>query len=200
MMQVQPIPASWPEEKAQSFLEEFNDFYIYFWTVERVFPGPFFPAAAIEKNASLIRKMYGTSQPLLAAWPLYTEDMFIYAGFGEYDLRLRLNQLKLKLKAVIDFQMELNVHQGNYSKEQVVNYMTKGGFMTEAEAERKWDMLVLNPGYSFYPYAGYQEILDMERDYKAAKGDAFNQKDFLNKMAGFGPLPVRLLRTKLLTQ
>jgi len=144
-------------------------------------PGPFFPAAAIYKNASLVRKLYGTSLPLLAAWPLYTEDMFIYAGLGEYDLILRLSQLKLKLKTVIDFQMELNVHQGNYTKEQVVNYMTKGGFMTEAEAERKWEMLVLNPGYSFYPYAGLQEILDMERDYKAAKGDAFTQKEFLNK-------------------
>jgi len=199
-MQVQPIPASWPEDKVQSFLEEFNNFYINFWTVERVFPGPFFPATAIYKNASLIRKMYGTSQPLLSAWPLYTEEMFVYAGFNEYDLRHRLYQLKLKLKAVIDFQMELNVHQGNYSKEQVVNYMTKGGFMTEAEAERKWEMLVLNPGYSFYPYAGYQEILDMERDYKGAKGDAFNQKEFLNKLASFGPLPVRLLRSKLLTQ
>jgi uncharacterized protein (DUF885 family) len=76
--------------------------------------------------------------------------------------------------------------------------MIKGGFMTEAEAERKWDMLVLNPGYSFYPYAGYQEILDMEKDYKSAKGAAFDQKEFLNKLASFGPLPIRLLREKLL--
>jgi hypothetical protein len=197
-LEIQPIPASWPEDKVQSFLEEFNNFYINFWTVERIYPGTFFPAAAIYKNASLIRKLYGASQPLLTGWPLYTEEMFINAGFGEYDLRLRLNQLKLQLKAVIDFQMELNVHQGNYTKEQVVNYMIKGGFMTEAEAERKWDMLVLNPGYSFYPYAGYQEILDMEKDYKSAKGAAFDQKEFLNKLASFGPLPIRLLREKLL--
>jgi len=69
--------------------------------------------------------------------------------------------------------------------------------MTEAEAERKWQMLVLNPGYSFYPYAGYQEILDMEKDYKAAKGEAFNQKEFLNKLTGFGPLPIRQIKAKM---
>jgi len=197
-MQVQPIPGSWPEDQAQSFLEEFNNFYLNFWTVERIYPGMFFPAAAIGANpSSIIRKMAPVSQPLLAGWPLYTEEMFINAGFGEYDLRLRLNQLKLQLKAVIDFQMELNVHQGNYTKEQVVNYMTRGGFMTEAEAERKWQMLILNPGYSYYPYAGYQEILDIEKDYKAAKGAAFDQKEFLNKLTSFGPLPIRLIKTKI---
>ncbi|MCX6565262.1 MAG: DUF885 domain-containing protein [Candidatus Aminicenantes bacterium] len=196
-MQVQPIPASWPEDKVQSFLEEFNDFYLYFWTVERIYPGTFFPAAAPGPAPSILRKLAFFTQPLLAGWPLYTEEMFINAGFGEYDLRLRLNQLKLQLKSVIDFQMELNVHQGNYTKEQVVSYMTKGGFMSQAEAERKWDMLVLNPGYSYYPYAGYQEILDMEKDYKAAKGDAFDQKEFLNKLTSFGPLPIRLIKTKI---
>ncbi len=197
-IQIQPVPASWPEDKVQSFLEEFNNFYLYFWTVERVYPGMFFPAAAAAAvPSSIVRKLAPFAQPLLTGWPLYTEEMFIYAGFGEYDLRLRLNQLKLKLKAVIDFQMELNVHQGNFTKEQVIAYMTKGGFMTEAEAERKWQMLVLNPGYSFYPYAGYQEILDMEKDYKAAKGQAFNQKEFLNKLTGFGPLPIRQIKAKM---
>jgi len=196
-MQVQPIPASWPEDKVQSFLEEFNDFYLYFWTVEYIYPGTFFPAAAFGPTPSILRKLAPFSQPLLAGWPLYTEDMFIYAGFGEYDLRMRLNQLKLQLKAVIDFQMELNVHQGNYTKEQVTSYMMKGGFMSEAEAERKWDMLVLNPGCSYYPYAGYQEILDMEKDYKAAKGAAFDQKEFLNKLTSFGPLPIRLIKAKI---
>jgi hypothetical protein len=196
-MQVQPIPASWPEDKVQSFLEEFNDFYLYFWTVECIYPGTFFPAAAFGPTPSILRKLAPFSQPLLAGWPLYTEEMFIYAGFGEYDLRKRLDQLKLQLKAVIDFQMELNVHQGNYTKEQVISYMTKGGFMSQAEAERKWDMLVLNPGYSYYPYAGYQEILDMEKDYKAAKGAAFDQKEFLNKLTSFGPLPIRLIKAKI---
>jgi len=197
-MQIQPIPADWPEDKVQSFLEEFNNFYAYFWTIERVYPGPFFPAAFSGKSPSVLRKLASPVQPLLAGWPLYTEEMFINAGFGEYDLRLRLNQLKLQLKSVIDFQMEINVHQGSFTKEQVVNYMTKGGFMTQTEAERKWDMLVLNPGYSYYPYAGFQEILDLEKDYKNAKGESFNQKDFLNKLTSFGPLPIRLLKIKII--
>ncbi len=195
-VQVQPIPADWPEDKATGLLEEFTSFYLPFWTIERVYPGSYFPAALTRKNANIMRKLY-PSQPLMAGWPLYIEDMFIYAGYGEYDLRLRLNQLKLMLKAVIDFQMELNVHQGNMTKEQVVSYMTKQGFMTQAEAERKWDMIVLNPGQAVYPYMGYQEILDLEKQAKAAEGQAFSKKAFASKLLSQGPLPFRSLKSKL---
>ncbi|MCX6561465.1 MAG: DUF885 family protein [Candidatus Aminicenantes bacterium] len=194
-VQVQPIPADWTDEKANSFLEEFNHYYLPFWTIERIYPGSFFPAAITRKNANILRKLH-PSQPLIAGWPLYIEDTFIYAGFGEYDLRLRLNQLKLMLKAVIDFQMELNVHQGNMTKEQVVAYMTKQGFMTPAEAERKWDMIVLNPGLAVYPYMGLQEILDLEKAAKQTQGQAFNKKEFAAKLLSFGPMPLRSLKNK----
>jgi len=195
-IQVKSIPSDWDDAKATGFLEEFSRFYIPFWTIERIYPGSFFPAAQTRKNANILRKLY-PSQPLIAGWPLYVEDMFIYAGYGEYDLRLRFNQLKLMLKAVIDFQMELNVHQGNMTKEQVVNYMTRQGFMSQTEAERKWDMIVLNPGQAIYPYMGYQEILDLEKQAKAAEGQAFSKKAFAAKLLSQGPLPFRTLRGKL---
>ncbi len=194
--QIQPIPADWPEDKAAGLLEEFTSFYLPFWTIERVYPGSYFPAALTRKNANIMRKL-NPSLPLIAGWPLYVEDMFIYAGYGEYDLRLRLNQLKLMLKAVIDFQMELNVHQGNMTKEQVIAYMTKQGFMTTSEAERKWDMIVLNPGHAIYPYMGYQEILDLEKQAKAVEGSSFSKKAFASKLLSQGPLPFRSLKAKL---
>ncbi len=195
-LQIQPIPADWSDDKASSLLEEYNRFYMPFWTIERVYPGAYFPSAFTHKNASLLRKLY-PSQPLLAGWPLYIEDMFIYAGFGEYDLRLRLNQLKLMLKAVIEFQMELNIHQSTMSKEKVVEYMTRQGFMSQAEAERKWELITLNPGYSVYPYMGLQEILDFEKTAKLAQGQAFSKKEFAAKLLSFGPLPLRSLKTKI---
>ena len=61
-------------------------------------------------------------------------DELIFKGFGNYDLRLRLNQLKFLLKAVMDFKLELNIHQGGMTKEMAIAYMTRGGFQTEAEA------------------------------------------------------------------
>jgi hypothetical protein len=194
---ITPIPDDWSNDQVNSFLEEYTNYFLYFWIVEKVYPGPFVPTFFTRKDPSLIKKIY-PNPALIKGWPLYTEEMLINAGFGNYDLKLRLNQLKLQLKAVMDFQLELNIHQGTMTKEQAVAYMTKRGFQTQGEVERKWNLICLNPGESAYSYIGYQEILDMEKDYKKLKGDAFNQKEFLQKLLSYGALPIRVLKTKIM--
>jgi len=194
--QIHPVPDDWPNDQVQSFLEEYNNYMLTMWTIEKVYPGPFFPAALTRKNPSLLRRLY-PNEPLIKGWPIYAEDMFIYAGFGNYDLKLRLNELKLKLRAVIDFQLEISVHQFGLAKEEAIRLMTITGLQTPAEAERKWNQIVLNPGEAAYSYIGYQEILDMEKDYKKLNGDAFSQKEFLKKLVSYGAIPPRALKPKL---
>ena len=137
------------------------------------------------------------NQALLKGWPIFLEELFMESGYGNYDLRMRLNQLKLQLKTVIDFQMDINVHEGTWTKEKVVEYMTVRGFMTKAEAERHWNQIVLSPGEGALPYIGYQEILDMEKDQRKLKGEAFNDKDFLQKLVSYGAIPLRALKTRV---
>ena len=123
--------------------------------------------------------------------------MLIFAGFDDYNLRERLIQLKAQLKTVIDFQMDINIHQGTYTKDKVVDYMMRGGFMTQAEAEMRYDEIVLNPCEAALTYIGYQEILEMEKDYKKSAGDAFSKKDFLQKVLSYGPIPLRAIKMKI---
>ncbi len=195
-LQIMPIPADWTEEKATSFMEEQNDFALDFLTVQKVYPGTFVPTFFARKDASVVKKLYA-NQALVKGWPAYIEEMLINAGFGNYDLRLRLNQLKLMLKTVFDFQLELNIHQGTMTKEQAVNYMVRQGFQTDAEAERKWDSILLNPCDAALTYIGYQEILDLEKEARKMKGEAFNQKEFAQKLLSFGAIPLRELKVRL---
>lgn len=191
-----PIPETVDDQTATSFLEEFNNFFIPFFTTRNVYPGPFVPYYFTRKNPSLVRKMY-PNMPLLKGWPVFVEEMLINAGFGNYDLRLRLNQLKNRLKAVIDFNLDFNIHQAGMTKEQALAYMTRGAFLTEAEAELNWDRIILNPGEATYAYVGYQEFLDLELEYRKLKGDAYSKKEFLSKVLSYGALPLRLLKERL---
>lgn len=195
-LQVMPVPADWTNDQATLFMEEHNNYYLDFLTVQKVFPGPFVPVFFTRKDPSIVKKLYA-NQALLRGWPVYTEEMFINAGYRNYDLRLRLNQLKLQLKTVIDFQLELNIHQGGMTKEQATTYMVRTGFQSDIEAEKRWNQILLSPTDSALPYIGYQEILDLERDYKRLKGEAFNHKEFIQKLLGFGALPLRELKTRL---
>jgi len=195
-IELSPVPDNLTDDQAREILEEYNDFYMPFWAVRQIYPGSFVPAFFTNKSGTLMRKLY-PSGPLLRGWPAYVEQMLIYGGFGNYDLRQRLNQIKSQLKIVIDFQLELNIHQAGMTKEQAISYMTKRGFQTPAEAESKWNRILLNPCEAAYAYIGIQEIWDMEKDYKKAKGAAFSQKEFLQRLLGYGALPIRHLKAKL---
>ncbi|UCC40085.1 MAG: DUF885 domain-containing protein [Candidatus Aminicenantes bacterium] len=195
--QITPFPEDWGEEQTSSFLEEYNKFLIYFWTIREVYPGSFVPLYYTRKYESIVRRLY-PNMALIKGWPVSLEEMLIKSGFGNYDLKLRLNQLKLLLRTVLDFQLELNIHQGTMTKEQAIAYMTGRGFQTNAEAERKWEHIILNPGHCAYTYVGYQEILAMEKEYKNIKGDSYNQKEFFTKLLSYGALPLRHLSKKIL--
>ena len=193
---VHPIPAEWSAEDATSFMEEHNNYYIDFMVIQRIFPGSFVPAYFTRKDPSVIKRM-APNQAILKGWSVFLEDLFMESGYGNYDLRMRINQLKLLLKTVIDFQMDINVHEGTWTKEKVVEYMTVRGFMTKAEAERRWRQIVLSPGEGAQAYIGYQEILDMEKDARKLKGDAFNVKEFTQKLLSYGAIPLRTLKIKM---
>jgi len=194
---ISPIPEDWSNDTVNSFLEEYNDFIYPFFIIQKVYPGSFVPATLTRKSTTLVRKLYA-NQPLLKGWPVYIKEMLVNSGYGNYDLRLRLGQLEMQLKAAMDFQLELNIHQGGMTEEQAVNYMTRAGFQGEAEAKRKWKEIILNPGEGIYPYMGYQEILDIEKDYKRNKGESFNQGEFLQKLLSYGAIPLRQLKTKMM--
>jgi len=193
---ISPIPDTVEEQVATSFLEEFNTFFVPFFTCRNVYPGPFVPYYFTRKNPSLVRKMY-PNMPLLKGWAVFVEEMLLYSGYGNYDLRLRLNQLKNRLKAVIDFNLDFNIHEAGMTKEQAIAYMTRGSFLTPAEAELNWHRIILNPGESTFTYVGFQEFLDLELEYKKIKGEAFTKKEFLNKVLSYGALPLRQLKQKL---
>lgn len=186
----------WTEEQAVSLLNEYNNLSIPFYTVRNIFPGPFVPAAMTFKDASVIQKLY-PNKPLLMGWPVLLEEAMVTSGFGNFDLRLRLNQLKIQLKNVIDFNLELNIHEGGMTKEQAMAYATRSGFMTEAEAERTWNEIILNPGKAAYTYTGYQELKRMEEAFKKTQGDNYDRKEFLTEVLSHGPIPLRLLRDKI---
>ncbi len=195
--EVAPLPEEWTPEQVNVFLEDYNNYFLKFWVASNIFPGPFVPLAFTHSNPSLLRKMY-PNQPLLRGWPVYLQEMLITSGFGEYDLKYRMNELKHLLQIVIDFQLELNIHQGGMTKEQAIDLMTKGAFQSAVEAERKWNQIILNPGEAIYAYVGYQEILDLEKEYRKLKGENFSPKEFLSQLLSHGALPLRHLKNKIM--
>jgi hypothetical protein len=184
---------------ALALLEEYNNDLLPFFVMRQIFPGQFVPFYFADRNTnSLLRRLY-PNLPLIKGWPILVEEMMVLSGYGNFNLRLRLAQLKLRMKAAIDFILELQIHQGGMTKETAIAYMTRKGFLSEAEANFNWDRICLLPGDATYAYVGLQELLDMQQAYREKMGDSFSQKDFLNKVLSYGNLPLRRIK-RLITE
>ena len=185
-----------PEETITSMLEEYNNYYLPFYVTRKIYPGQFVPYFFTTQNSNLLRKYY-YNQPLIKGWPVFLEEMLIFNAFGDYDLRLRFAQLKLRLKLAIDFILDFNIHETAMSKEDAINYMTRVGFQTRAEAERNFNRILLMPVDATYAYVGLQELTNMQTAYKQQKGDSYSQKEFLAAVLSYGPIPLRYLQDKI---
>ncbi len=193
---IRPIPEGLDVEMVNSLLEEHTTYALNYLAAQNVYPGAFVPSLITRQKSTPVQRMHPNTA-LNQGWPLYLGEMMIFSGFNDYNLRERLNQLKAQLKNVILFQMDINIHEGGYTKDKVVEYMVRGGFITRAEAEMLFDDIVLNPGDAALPYIGYQELLEMEKAYRNAKGQAFTKKDFLEKVLSYGSIPLRMLKMKI---
>jgi hypothetical protein len=196
-VQISPFPEDMAEDKLQDFLEEYTNSFFPFWVTGNVYPGCFVPAATTFSDASLVRKMYPNMAVLMGWSQMFGEDM-IKNGYGNYDLRLRLNQLKYDLRPIVTFIVEFQIHQGPWEKQDAVNYMTRVGFFTESEAERMWDEILLNPLMATYAYVGLQEYKALEKEYKNLKGDSFSKREFLTEVLSHGAIPFRFLKNLIL--
>ncbi|MBN1938912.1 MAG: DUF885 family protein [Candidatus Aminicenantes bacterium] len=196
-VQYNPILDTMTDEQASEFLTEYNSYFLKMWTFINVFPGSLVPAAATHANAGLLRKLI-PNKALTQGWPVYAADLMIPSGFGDYDLKLLLNHLKMKLRPSVDFIVEIQTHENNLTKEQAIRLMTVTGFRTPVEAERTWNYIAIHPFESMYSYIGYQEILDIEAEYKKLKGEAFSPKEFLQKLLSFGLPTFRNLKALVL--
>lgn len=136
--------------------------------------------------------------PVLMGWSYMFGEQMIKSGYGNYDLKLRLNQLKYDLRPVVSFMVEFHTHEDTWTKEDAINYMTRVGFYTQSEAERVWNEILLNPLANAYAYVGLQEYKALEKEYKELKGDSYNQKDFLSEVLSHGAIPFRFLKRLIL--
>lgn len=196
-LQISPLLENMEPEKLQVFQEEYTNAFLPFWTAGTIYPGYFVPAVQTHANASLIRKLF-PNMPVIMGWSNLFGEQMMKSGYGNYDLSLRLNQLKFDLRLVVTFIVEFQIHQSSMEKENAVNYMKRVGFFTQSEAERVWDEILLNPLASAYAYVGLQEYKALEKEYKELKGDSYNHKDFLSEVLSHGAIPFRFLKLLIL--
>ena len=110
---VTPVEAHWTEEQAEQWLSNFNYATLKIISIHEVYPGHYVHFLRNGDAPSDVSKVFG-AYSFWEGWAHYCEEMFLEAGYGAGDAKLRLAMAQEALVRVCRLLCSLRMpHQGD---------------------------------------------------------------------------------------
>jgi uncharacterized protein (DUF885 family) len=177
---------SWPPDKQEEHLRDFNYPTLWAISIHEVYPGHFLHYQFLRKVESKVRKsiMFSPAS-FVEGWAHYAEQMMIEAGFRRDDQTLRLGQLAEALIRLARFIVSIRLHVEDWSVEQSMRFFRDECFMEEGGARREAERGTFDPTYLVYS-VGKLMLLKLRREYKEQQGAKYSQKTFHDQLLSNG--------------
>ncbi len=190
---VAPTPKDWSKERKESFFREYNNYMIRDLTVHEAMPGHFLQLAhANEFRAPTLVRAIFQSGPFIEGWAVYCEQVMAEQGYGGPEVKMQ--QLKMRLRAICNAILDQSIHAGNMSEKEALDLMTKEGYQQEGEAVAKWKRARLTSAQLSTYFVGATEHLDLRAAEQKKLGDQFNLKKYNDQVISYGSPPVKYVR------
>jgi uncharacterized protein (DUF885 family) len=192
------VDPSWPAERQDEHLRDFNYGALWSISIHEVFPGHFLHYQHLRRVESKLRKsILFSSTAVVEGWAHYCEQMMIDAGFRRGDPAVRLGQLAEALIRLCRFVVGIRLHCEDMSVEQGVRFFRDEAFLEEPAARREAERGTFDPSYILYS-VGKLMVLKLREDYKAKAGAGFSLRGFHDTLLSNGTVPVWLHRALML--
>jgi uncharacterized protein (DUF885 family) len=190
---VAPTPNDWPKERKESFFREYNNYMIRDLTVHEAMPGHYLQLAhANEFNAPTLVRAVFQSGTFVEGWAVYCEQMMAEQGYGGPEVKME--QLKMRLRAIANAILDQSIHAGNMSEQQAMNLMMKEAFQQEGEAVAKWKRARLTSAQLSTYFVGVSEHLALREAAKKKLSNGFDLKKYNDQVISYGSAPVKYVR------
>jgi uncharacterized protein (DUF885 family) len=194
---VAPTPKDWSKERKESFFREYNNYMIRDLTVHEAMPGHFLQLARANKfrAPTLVRAIF-QSGTFVEGWAVYCEQMMAEQGYGGPEVKMQ--QLKMRLRAICNAILDQSIHAGNMSEKEALDLMMKQGYQQEGEAVAKWKRARLTSAQLSTYFVGATEHLDLRAAEQKKLGNDFNLKKYNDQVISYGSPPVKYVRELML--
>jgi uncharacterized protein (DUF885 family) len=190
---VAPTPKDWSKERKESFFREYNNYMIRDLTVHEAMPGHFLQLArANEFRAPTLVRAIFQSGTFVEGWAVYCEQMMAEQGYG--GLEVKMQQLKMRLRAIANAILDQSIHAGNMTEQQAMDLMMKEAFQQEGEAVAKWKRARLTSAQLSTYFVGATEHLDLRVAEQKKLGKDFDLKKYNDQVISYGSPPVKYVR------
>ncbi len=183
-------PSRWPRPRQQSFYREYNNFMLRDLAAREAIPGYYsqLDRANKLKGPTLVRAIF-PNRAFTEGWAGYAEAMMAEAGYGGPEVKLQ--QLKMRLRADLDAIVDQGVHTGNLGATDALNQMKLDGFEEDGQTVANWRRSNLTSAELSIPFVGMIEHLDLLEAAKAKAGSSFDLKNYNDQVTSFGSIPVK---------
>jgi uncharacterized protein (DUF885 family) len=177
---------SWPADRQEEHLRDFNYPTLWAISIHEVYPGHFLHYQFLRRVESKVRKsiMFSPAS-FVEGWAHYTEQMMMEAGFRRNDHALKLGQLAEALIRLGRFIVSIRLHVEDWSVEQGVRFFRDECFMEDSSARREAERGTFDPTYLVYSL-GKLMLLKLRHDYKEQQGARYSQRAFHDQLLGNG--------------
>jgi uncharacterized protein (DUF885 family) len=190
---VAPTPNDWSKERKESFFREYNNYMIRDLTVHEAMPGHYLQLGhANEFHAPTLVRAVFQSGTFVEGWAVYCEQMMAEQGYGGPEVKME--QLKMRLRAIANAILDQSIHAGNMSEQQAMNLMMKEAFQQEGEAVAKWKRARLTSAQLSTYFVGVSEHLALREAAKKNLSDGFDLKKYNDQVISYGSAPVKYVR------
>ena len=160
------------------------------------YPGHHLQALKAQENPRPMRQVYST--PVFTeGWGLYTEELMHGTGFYADPEATRLTQLRLRLWRAARVLLDAQLHTGEIDYDQARDFLAKNIGMEQGATAGEVGIYVSRPSYAIGYVVGYYEIMQLREDYRRAKGDAWDAREFHDRLLTLGSLPMPQVRRLL---
>lgn len=194
---ISPPPANWTEQQVESYFREYNDYMVRNLTVHEAMPGHYLQRAHANRfEAPTLTRAIFWSGTFTEGWAVYAERIMVESGYGGPEVRMQ--QLKMRLRTIINALIDGGVHARGMTEQQAMDLMINEGFQERSEAAGKWRRASLTSAQLSTYYVGTTELDVLREEYISKHGPVRDWKAFHDKMLSFGSPAPRFLRELML--
>ena len=190
---VAPTPNDWNNQRKDSFFREYNNFMVRDLTVHEAMPGHYLQLShSNEFHAPTLVRAIFQSGPFIEGWAVYCEQMMAEQGYGGPEVKMQ--QLKMRLRAIANAILDQSIHAGNMSEQQAMDLMMKETFQEEGEAVAKWKRARLSSAQLSTYFVGVSEHLDLRAAAQKKFSKDFDLRKYNDQVISYGSPPVKYVR------
>jgi hypothetical protein len=190
------IPASWSGARIASYLRDFNDYELRMLSIHEAVPGHYVQFRYNDRVPSIVRRAFANGS-FVEGWAVYGEGMMLDAGYGGGDPRLRLFQLKWRLREEADLLIDAAFHTGDLNEGRCDDLLERQAYQEKSEAQTKWHRLQLSHVQLTSYFVGLDAIRRAEAAQRAKLGGSFDVARFNAALLAMGSVEPRYIQRLL---